>query len=78
MSSESLNTPQRLVVIIMDVLLLAELCLCMYLSSRTPDDMVPVFLKTYLPAALVTLVGARFLIRRLGSPEPVQTTHEGA
>lgn len=74
MNNGSLNTAQRLVVIIMDVLLLSELCVCMYLSHRTPDNMVPVFLKTYVPAAILTLVGARLLIRRLGSPKADPTT----
>ncbi len=76
MKTESLNTAQRIVVIAMDVLLLAELTLCMYLAGRTPETMVPVFLKTYVPTAVVTLVGARFLIKRLAATRNTQTPQE--
>ena len=79
MNNPSLNFSQRLAVIIMDVLLLVELCVCMYLAGRNMETMVPTFLKTYLPTALVTLVGARIIIRRLGPPrEAAETTPEGA
>lgn len=79
MNNPSLTTSQRWAVVIMDVLLLAELCFCMYLAGRNMETMVPMFLKTYVPTALVTLVGARIIIKRLGPPrEDAETNPEGA
>ncbi len=60
-----LNARQRLVVVVMDVLLLAELAGCMFLASRTPELMAAQFLKTYVPLMLATVVGARLIMRRL-------------
>lgn len=65
-----LNPAQRLVVVVMDVLILAELVFCMYWSSRTPATMASEFLRLYVPLLLTTVVGARLAMRRLRSPEP--------
>lgn len=65
-----LNPAQRLVVVVMDVLILAELAFCMYWGSRTPEAMASEFLRLYVPLLLVTVVGARLAMRRLRSPEP--------
>lgn len=63
-----MNLKQRIVVLAMDVLLLAELAVCMYQAQSCPDHLTAVFLKTYLPAAGATLLAAWLLIRRLGRP----------
>lgn len=63
-----LNTRQRIVVVAMDVLLLAELAWCMHHGSLTPETMAGEFLKTYVPALLATVVCARLLIRRWRTP----------
>jgi hypothetical protein len=65
-SEERLNNRQRAVVVIMNLLLLIELTVCMYLGQQDPGDLTLFFLKTFLPAALATLISARLLIRRLG------------
>jgi hypothetical protein len=64
-----MNGKQRLVVVLMDILLLAELAVAIYLGQRSPDDIALIFLKTYLPAMLVTVVLARICIKRLGPAE---------
>lgn len=64
-SDERLNKRQRAVAVIMNLLLLIELTVCMYLGQNDPDDLTMFFLKTFLPAAAVTLVTARLLIRRM-------------
>ncbi|MCK9240571.1 hypothetical protein [Desulfocurvus sp.] len=64
-----LNPAQRWVVVVMDVLLLAELTFCMYRASAAPGDMAAGFLRLYLPMLLVTLVAARLALRRLRDPQ---------
>jgi hypothetical protein len=58
-----MNIKQKLVVIIMDVLLLAELGISIYLGYRNPENLTIVFLKSYVPALIVTVVAARVMLR---------------
>ena len=60
-----MNTKQKIAVVVLNVLVLAELALSMYLSSRD-QDMVLTFLKIYIPAVVVTLFLGRIFIRKLG------------
>lgn len=60
-----MNSQRRLVVLGMDLLLLVELTLCMYLSAPHGNAMAAVFLKTYLPMAAATVGTAWFLLRRI-------------
>lgn len=66
---KTMNLKQRIVIIIMDMLLLAELAVSIYLGFRQPDNLTPVFLRTYIPAMLVTVILARICFVRLRSPE---------
>jgi hypothetical protein len=65
---ERLNNRQRAVAVIMNLMLLIELTVCMYLGQQDPDDLTLFFLRTFVPAVLATLVIARLLIRRMGRP----------
>ncbi|MEJ5366576.1 MAG: hypothetical protein WHS86_15890 [Desulfosoma sp.] len=58
-------TQRRLIVFGMDVLLLAELTLCMYWSAPHGKAMAAVFLRTYVPLAAVTVGAAWWLLRRI-------------
>lgn len=62
---DRLNNSQRTVVVIMNLLLLVELTICMYFGQQDPENLTLFFLKTFLPAAAVTLISARLMIRRL-------------
>jgi hypothetical protein len=62
--SERLTRKQKAVVAAMNLLLLSELTWAMYLGQQQPEDLTAVFLRTFIPLALVTLVGARFLLRK--------------
>ena len=68
---------QKMVVVVMDVLLLVELTICVYLSHRDKESMVLVFLGSYVPLMLVTLLGARLAIRRMGKGAEVAATSDG-
>jgi hypothetical protein len=60
---DPMNIKQKFVVIIMDVLLLVELGISIYLGYRNPENLTIVFLKTYVPALIVTVVAARVMLR---------------
>jgi hypothetical protein len=62
---QRLTSRQRIVVIIMNLMLLAELAWAMYHGHQDPDNLTAVFLRTFIPAAAVTLAAARLLLRRL-------------
>ena len=65
-----MNLGQKLTVVAMDVLLLCELAFSIWRGKKTPDEMVEVFLWTFIPLVLATLFLTRFLVRRLAGPEP--------
>ncbi len=71
---DRLNTKQRVVVLIMNVLLLVELTVSMYLGQHDPENLTVVFLKTFVPLCTATIVAARILVRRLQAAVP--TRHE--
>jgi len=63
--ADAMNIKQKIVVMIMDLLILAELATCMYFGMRDPEALTLFFLKTYVPLLLATILAGRLLIRRL-------------
>jgi hypothetical protein len=63
--SAELNFKQKMVVVVMDLLLLAELAFCIYLGKDDPEGMTITFLKTYIPMVIATLWITRRLIKKL-------------
>jgi hypothetical protein len=63
---QALNFKQKIVVILMNVFLLAEMTYSICLGKQVPEDMTLIFLKTYIPMVIGTLLLARILIRRFG------------
>jgi hypothetical protein len=59
-----LNSRQRLAVIIMDVALLAEVTVSVYMASRYPDDFTPIFMKVFFSMFIPTVIGGIYAIRR--------------
>lgn len=64
-----MNIHKTIVVIIMDILLLAELCVSMYVASKTPETLTPVFIKYFFSMCIPTLILAKICVRRLCSQE---------
>jgi hypothetical protein len=60
-----MNLKQKIAVVVINALVLAELALSIYLGSRD-QDMVLTFLKIYIPALVITLFLGRVCIRKLG------------
>jgi hypothetical protein len=69
---ERLNRKQRVVVVLMNVLLLIELTISMYLGQQDPANLTVVFLKTFLPMCFVTMVASRIVVRRLQANVPAR------
>ena len=63
--NQGMNIKQKIAVVVINVLILAELAFSIYLGSRD-QDMVLTFLKTYIPALVITLFLGRICIRKLG------------
>ena len=59
-----LNSRQRAAVILMDVAILAEVTLSVYLASKQPDEFTPVFMKAFFSMFLPTLTLGIYAIRR--------------
>ena len=64
-----LNARQKFVVVLMDLMLLAELCLSVYLGQQNPEEITMIFLKTFVPAVVLTVFAARTAIRHLGDSD---------
>lgn len=60
-----LTAGQRAVVVVMNLMLLAELTWAMYRGQQDAGNLTAVFLRTFIPWAAATLLAARILLRRL-------------
>jgi hypothetical protein len=65
-----MNFRQKVAVAILDIVVIAELCVSMYVASHDPENLTPVFLKNFLTMVIPTLLLARVVIPRLRSKEP--------
>lgn len=69
---ENMNIQQKFVVVILDILLITEVCISMYLANQTPDMLTPVFIKTFFIMCIPTLILAKIAVNRLRT-KPVET-----
>lgn len=67
MLEDKLNGKQKLIVVVMDLLLLIELAVAVYLGYQHQENLTVIFLRTYVPAMLITVVLARIGIRKLAT-----------
>jgi hypothetical protein len=65
-----MNIQQKVVVVIMDVLLIVELCVSMYFANQNQDSFTVVFIRYFLTMCIPTLLVAKILVKRLGSRDP--------
>lgn len=66
---QGMNFKQRIVLIVMDILILIELMFSIYLGYRNQENITVIFLKTYIPAVIVTIIIGRVFIKKLRSQE---------
>ncbi len=62
-----MNLAQKLVIVIMDLLLLLELCISMYLANRQLDAFTLVFVRSFLIMCIPTLILSKILVGRFRS-----------
>jgi hypothetical protein len=65
------NPRHWMLVIVMNVLVLAELCLSMYLAASTTEDFTATFIKAFFGMLIPTLVIGALAKRRL-RPQPAK------
>ena len=65
-----LNSRQRWAVICMDLAMLAEVTLSVYLASRQSDDFTTAFMKVFFSMFIPTIVLGIFAIRRFRDRTP--------
>ncbi|MEW6263743.1 MAG: hypothetical protein AB1641_11775 [Thermodesulfobacteriota bacterium] len=65
-----MNLKKAGLVALMDVLLLAELTLSIYLGKQEPENMTWTFFRTFLPLAAVTILACRTAVKRFCRVEP--------
>jgi hypothetical protein len=65
-----MNLQQKIVVVIMDVLLIVELCVSMYFATQNQDNFTAVFIRYFLTMCIPTLLAAKILVKRLRSRDP--------
>lgn len=67
-----MNIGHLMLVIFLNLLVLAELCIAMYMASADPENLTPVFMKVFFGLLIPTLTAGFYLKRRLASA-PIQT-----
>ncbi len=61
---------QKMVIAIMDVLLILEMCISIYLANQHSSNFEPMFFKLFLSMAVSTFLIAMLLVRRLRRVQP--------
>lgn len=70
-TARELSTRQKITVVVLDVLIIAELCLAMYLASMNPEEFTPVFMKRFFAMLVPTMI-AGYVAVRLFREKPIQ------
>jgi hypothetical protein len=71
-----MNFRQKVAVAVLDIVVIAQLCVSMYWASQEPENLTLVFIKSFLTMVIPTLLLGRLVIKRLRSEEhDAQTFH---
>jgi len=68
-----MNTKQKIIVVIADILILAALAYSIMQGKSNPEYMTPIFFQNFIPLIIVTLIGAKILIKRFRTEETVSS-----
>lgn len=68
-----MNIRQRMVVIGMDILILAQLTYAIYMAQQSPSEVAFVFLKNFIPMVMLTLIAGKIVLNRLASGQMVES-----
>jgi len=67
--ARELTTRQKIAVITVDILILAEVCVAMYLANANPDVFTPTFMKSFFSMLVPTLIAGHVSVRLLRQKE---------
>ncbi len=67
--ARELTTRQKIAVITVDVLILAEVCVAMYLANANPDLFTSTFMKSFFSMLVPTLIAGYVSVRLLREKE---------
>lgn len=73
-----MNTKQKIIVVIADILILAALAYSIMQGKSNPEYMTPIFFQNFVPLIIVTLIGAKILIKRFRTEETVSAINNRA
>lgn len=65
-----MNFRQKIAIGVVDVLVIAELCVSMYLAGQDQANFTALFFKSFMVMLLPTLIAARIAVKRLRTVEP--------
>ncbi len=68
--SVMIDIQRKIAIIIVNFLVLAELCISMYFGAKDPENLTPVFMKLFFAMLVPTLIMTRLVLRRLRTVEP--------
>ncbi|MBF0102598.1 MAG: hypothetical protein HQK77_16985 [Desulfobacterales bacterium] len=69
-----MNGYQKIIVIVLDILLLAEVCISIFLGNQDPNNFDGViFIESFFGMSIPTFLLAKYLIRRFETPEIQQS-----
>ena len=60
-----MNTKQKIVIVVMDALVFAELFYSIMQGKENPEYMTPIFFQNFIPLVLITLILGTILVKRL-------------
>jgi len=66
-----MNIKQKMVVVVMDILILAELFYSIMQAKINSEYMTPIFFKNFIPLIIITLFLARILVKKFRTEESV-------
>lgn len=69
-----MNNRQKIALLIVNLVLVVELCYSMYLCSKDPENLTSIFFKWFFLVMIPTFIVGRFVVKRLRSKEPEDTS----
>jgi len=78
MEKQTYITKQTMIIIIQDILLLAILSYSVYEGHKDMDQFSGIFVRNFIPMALTTVLGTKFLIRRIRKSAEQQSSPPSA
>jgi len=60
-----MNTKQKIVIVVVDALVFAELFYSIMQGKENPEYMTPIFFQNFIPLVLITLILGKILVKRL-------------